>query len=85
MVMVLYIIIEKIKKKCDRNLTFTKFPSVPGGRGHSIPGLISESGHALHLLRSGNPNEITEVTRDIMQTSKICDNEHNILTSSSQT
>jgi hypothetical protein len=39
------------------NLTLTKFPSVPGGRGHSIPEIASTSGHRLHFLCNGNTNE----------------------------
>lgn len=66
------LIFDKEKSKYKRKLTLTKFPSIPGGRGHSIPGLVSKSGHWLHLLIRGSPNEITEVTTDIMQISKIC-------------
>jgi hypothetical protein len=39
------------------NPTLTKFPSVPGGRGHSIPELASTSGHGLHFLCNGNTKE----------------------------
>lgn len=54
--------------------TFTKFPSMPGGRGQSIPGLVSESGQGLHFLRSGKPKEMVEVITDMRHASKICKN-----------
>jgi hypothetical protein len=53
------------------NLTLTKFPSVPGGWGHSMPELVSNLGHGLHFLSSGNTKEIVDVTKDIRQASKI--------------
>lgn len=56
----------------NKKLTLTKFPYVPGGRGHSIFEFVSLSGHGLHFLSIGSPKETSEVNMEIAHTSTIC-------------